>query len=498
MSDALPLLPLFSNSESGRADQLAAAAGTPTLRLMEQAGRAVADAAQGLLAPGGSVLIACGPGNNGGDGYVAARILAGRGYQVEVAAFGQPRAGSDAATMAPLWEGPVRVLSDLNPADFDLVIDALFGAGLGRDLDGDAETFIASLNESEIPILAVDVPSGIDGDSGQVRGIAPQATLTVTFHAPKTGHYLEPGASLCGELIVAPIGIPDDVAEEIGVRAHLNGPETALAALRPPETTGHKYARGHALILSGGIEGAGAARLGARAALRIGSGLVTIAAPDEALLAHSAALDAVMVRRSSHWRELLADRRKNAVLVGPGGGVGAAMREAIGDALGSDRHVVLDADALTSFAGEAAHLRDLIASKGAQSRVVITPHEGEFQRLFNAEDSIARVESKLERARRAAAYLGAVVLLKGPDTVVADPEGDAIINAHASPWLATAGSGDVLAGFITGLLAQGAEPFEAAAGGAWLHGEAGLRLGPGLISEDLPAILPEVLSDLLT
>lgn len=496
--DGPALLPLFSNADSTRADQMAAAAGIPTLRLMENAGRAVADAASGLLPPGGSVLIACGPGNNGGDGYVAARVLAGRGYRVEVLALGAPRAGSDAAAMAALWDGPVRSPGGMATPDVDLIIDALFGAGLTRDLDGAVKDLIAAWNGSDVPVLAVDLPSGVDGDSGQIRGAAPQATLTVTFHAPKTGHYLEPGASLCGELIVAPIGIPDDVADRIGVRTHLNDAGMALAALRPPETTGHKYARGHALIHSGGIEGAGAARLGARAALRIGAGLVTIAAPEDALLAHSAALDAVMVRRAADWRALLADRRKNAVLVGPGGGVGDALRAAIGDALGPDRFTVLDADALTSFAGDAARLRDMIAEAEATGRVVITPHEGEFQRLFNGMDGISQVESKLERARLAARELGAVVLLKGSDTVIAHPDGDAIINAHASPWLATAGSGDVLAGFIVGLLAQGAAPFAAAAAAAWLHGEAGIRLGPGLISEDIPAVLPEILNDLLT
>ncbi len=492
------LLPLFSNEEAGLADRMAAAHGTPTLRLMENAGRAVAEAAQGLLPPGGSVLIACGPGNNGGDGYVAARVLAGRGYDVTVAALGLPREGSDAAVMAPLWDRPVLGLLDCEPADFDLVIDALFGAGLGRDIEGDTEMFIARVRAAEVPVLAVDVPSGVDGDTGQVRGNAAQADLTVTFHAPKPGHYLEPGASLAGELIVAPIGIPAEAAAEIGVETFLNGPGMALEALHPPQTTGHKYTRGHALILSGGIEGAGAARLGARAALRVGAGLVTLAAPEEVLVAHSAATDAILIRRAEEWANLLADRRKNAVLLGPGGGMGGPMRDAVADALGPGRHIVLDADALTSFAGKANQLRDLIAAEDAEGRVVITPHEGEFQRLFSEEDAIARVDSKLERARLAAQYLNAVVLLKGPDTVIAAPDGVAVINAHASPWLATAGSGDVLAGLITGLLAQGADPFAAACGAAWLHGEAGIRFGPGLISEDIPALLPEILSDLLT
>lgn len=496
MDDAL--LPLFSNAACQAADLYAARSGTPTLRLMEKAGRAVAEAAQSLVPPSGSVLIACGPGNNGGDGYVAARILQGRGFNVTLAALGSPRAGSDAAQMATLWDGPVVSLAGIHLAGFDLVVDALFGAGLQRDIEGDARAFLEQVAEAEIAVLAVDVPSGVDGDTGQVRGLAVQAQLTVTFHAPKTGHYLEPGASLCGELLIAPIGIPADAASVLGVETFLNGPEMALAALQPPETTGHKYSRGHALIFSGGIEGGGAARLGARAALRVGAGLVTLAAPEEMLLAHAAAVDAILIRRSAEWTGLLEDRRKNAVLLGPGGGIGAPMRAAIEAALCPERRVVLDADALTSFAGEADRLRRLIAERGAEGRVVITPHEGEFQRLFSEQDEIVRPVSKLDRARHAAAFLKAVVLLKGADTVIAAPDGEAVINAHATPWLATAGSGDVLAGLITGLLAQGASPFAAACGAAWLHGEAGLRFGPGLIAEDLPGLIPDILSDLLT
>ena len=497
------LLPLFSNDDGRAADLYAARSGTPTLRLMEKAGRAVADAAQSLLPVAGSVLMACGPGNNGGDGYVAARILQGRGFAVTLAALAPPRMGSDAAHMAALWEGPIERIEGLDPAAFDLVVDALFGAGLQRDIEGEARAFLERVAAADCAVLAVDVPSGVDGDTGQVRGFAVQASLTVTFHAPKTGHYLEPGASLSGELLIAPIGIPADAATAIGITTFLNGPAMALAALQPPETTGHKYSRGHALIYSGGIEGGGAARLGARAALRVGAGLVTLAAPEEMVLAHAAAVDAILIRRSADWTDLLADRRKNAVLLGPGGGIGAPMRAAIQAALQppvgpAERFLVLDADALTSFAGEADQLRRMIAEAGAEGRVVITPHEGEFQRLFSEQDDIVRAVSKLERARQAAAFLKAVVLLKGADTVIAAPDGEAVINAHASPWLATAGSGDVLAGLITGLLAQGASPFAAACGAAWLHGEAGLRFGPGLIAEDLPQLIPDILSDLLT
>ncbi|WP_293857624.1 NAD(P)H-hydrate dehydratase [uncultured Alsobacter sp.] len=493
---------ILTTGEMGQADAAAIAAGTSGPTLMERAGRAVADVVARRRQVGSRVLIMCGPGNNGGDGFVAARVLAMRGYAVRVHLLGALNGlRGDAAAAAASWDGDTRDLADAAPAEADIVVDAIFGAGLSRDVDGVAADVIARVAASGVPVVAVDVPSGVDGDSGQVRGIAAPAVETVTFFRLKPGHLLYPGRALCGRVRVADIGIADDVPARIGVRTWRNEPALFRGVFGPPAETGHKYGRGHALVLSGGIEGGGAARLAARAALRAGAGLVTVAAPADVLPAHAAALDAVMVRRCdgpADWQALLADRRRNAVVAGPAAGVGASTREAVAAALAAGAHCVLDADALTSFADDPTALRDLVAHRagGARQGVVLTPHDGEFGKLVRALPDYSDSSSKLDRARSAAAALGAVVVLKGPDTVIAGPGGTAAINANGTPWLATAGSGDVLAGLVGALLAQSVPAFEAACAAVWLHGEAGTAVGPGLIAEDLPGAIPGVLKAL--
>jgi hydroxyethylthiazole kinase-like uncharacterized protein yjeF len=332
-----------------------------------------------------------------------------------------------------------------------------------------------------------------------VLGQAVKARETVTFFRAKPGHYLLPGRLHCGRLRVVEIGIPERVLETVRPQTFANEPSLWWPAFPRPGVEGHKYGRGHAVVVSGGLASTGAGRLAARGALRIGAGLVTIASPREALPAQAAENLAVMVKPVDGARELsefMADRRRNALVLGPGGGVGAAMREQVIAGLAGGAAVVLDADALTSFAGEAAALAAAIA--GLPDRpVVLTPHDGEFSRLFNDIIDISKSHSKLEKARAAARFINAIVLLKGADTVVAAPDGRASISARAPPTLATAGSGDVLAGMIAGLLAQGAPAFEAASAAAWMHGDAALRFGPGLISEDLPDQLPAVLRALI-
>ena len=441
----------------------------------------------------------CGPGNNGGDGLVAARVLKERGYRVELALLGALDAlKGDAAGAAALCKGRVDPLPKADIAGADLIVDALFGAGLARELDGDAAAAVGAMNASGKPVVAVDVPSGVDGNTGQVRGVAVRASETVTFFRMKPGHLLFPGRTLCGPVRVADIGIREDVLETIAPKQWRNDPVAWRAHFRAPLAEGHKYGRGHAVVVSGPVDGTGAARLAARAALRIGAGLVTVASPSSALAVNAAALTAVMVRASDGAQglaALLADHRRNALVLGPAAGVGEETRAMVAAALAAGPHVVLDADALTSFAGDAAGLAALIAGRagGSGQGVVLTPHEGEFARLFNGMADVSDPLSKLERCRCAAAATGAVVLLKGPDTVIAAPDGRAAINANATPWLATAGSGDVLAGFIGGLLAQSLPAFEAACAGAWFHGEAGTAIGPGLIAEDLPEAVPGVL-----
>ena len=489
---------LLTTAEMAEADRLTIAGGVPGIDLMENAGRAVADAAGGLL--GRRVVVVAGPGNNGGDGFVAARHLAERGYIVRVSFVGDvKRLKGDAALAAKRWSGKVEQASPTSLANCDIVIDALFGAGLDRDAEGLPRAMIEAMNATAIPVVAVDLPSGVNGTTGAVMGAAIKAARTVTFFRRKTGHLLLPGRLHCGTIQVADIGIPAAVLGTIKPSAFANRPALWSRSFPVPRVGGHKYLRGHAVVVSGALSTTGAARLAARGALRAGAGLVTIASPREALSVNAAASLAVMVRPVDGAAELtafMADKRRNALVLGPGGGVGPAMREQVAAALASAAAVVLDADALTSLADDPAQLAALIA-KRAGAATVLTPHEGEFARLFKAIHEDHHVLAKLEKTRLAARTIGATVLLKGPDTVVASPDGRSSIADNAPPTLATAGSGDVLAGIIAGLLAQGMPAFEAASAAVWLHGEAANEFGPGLIAEDLPEALPAVYRRLL-
>jgi ADP-dependent NAD(P)H-hydrate dehydratase / NAD(P)H-hydrate epimerase len=481
------MIELLSTTEMTEADRLAIAGGIPGIELMENAGRAVAESVGARHPPGAQIVVVAGPGNNGGDGFVAARLLAERRYRVRVLLLGErDRLKGDAALAAQRWSGACAAASPAALA----VIDALFGAGLDRPVEGRARAMIEAMNAAP-SVHAVDLPSGINGTSGAVMGVAVNAAETVTFFRRKAGHALLPGRLHCGRLHIADIGIPASVLDRIKPRTWLNTPELWCGHFPLPRVDGHKYARGHAVVVSGGLSSTGAARLAARGALRGGAGLVTIASPRDALAVNAAASLAVMVRPvddADELGEFLRDPRRNAVVLGPGGGVGARMRELVLAALAGERAVVLDADALTSFAEDPQALIDPLRTRRAAT--LLTPHEGEFSRLFSS--LVDEAQSKLERARAAAEKAGAVVLLKGPDTVVAAPDGRAAIADNAPPWLATAGSGDVLAGIAAACLAQGMTAFEAAAAAVWLHGEAGAEVGAGLIAEDLPEALPKV------
>jgi NAD(P)H-hydrate epimerase len=485
-------LALLTNEEMGQADRLAIAAGIPSLTLMENAGTAVADEAACMASPGARIAVLCGPGNNGGDGFVAARHLRDQGFDVHAALLGTVDAlKGDAAAMARRWTAAVAELSPTSIDQADVVIDALFGAGLARPVAGIAADVISALNASSVRVLAVDVPSGLDGTTGVATGPVVEAARTITFFRRKPGHLLMPGRALCGEVVVANIGIPGSVLGEIAPKAWANAPGLWSAGFPAPRIDGHKYGRGHALVVSGPAAHTGAARLGARGALRIGAGLVTVASPADAVAVNAAHLTAIMLAPfdgADGLARILADKRKNAVLLGPALGVGAPTRDLVVAALASGAATVLDADAITSFAGEPDDLFRAIAGE-RQRPVVLTPHDGEFKRLFGDVET----PSKLERARAAAQRSGAIVVLKGADTVIAAPDGRAAINANAPPGLATAGAGDVLGGFVAGLLAQGMPGFEAACAAVWLHGAAASAFGPGLIAEDLPETLPQVL-----
>lgn len=477
---------ILTIAQMARADAGAVAAGIAGSELMENAGAAVAEAIRARHVPV-PVSVLCGPGNNGGDGFVVARRLAQAGWPVRVALLcGRERLKGDAAGAARFWSGEVGPVEPRVLDGVGLVVDALFGAGLARPLEGAARATIERLQSAGLPMVAVDVPSGVHGDSGEVLGAAARARTTVTFHRAKPGHLLLPGRAHVGELVVADIGIPGSVTAALEIRTFANQPRHWRAALPRRGASSHKYSHGHALVLGGGPSTSGAARMAARSALRAGAGLVTVVCPAAAAAAHAGQLTAVMVTPfadAAGFARALEDERRNAILLGPGAGVGEDLRQRVLTALGAGKTCVLDADALTSFAGQTDQL--FAAIRGP---CLLTPHEGEFRRLFGEQGD------KLGRARAAAARSGAVVLLKGADTVVAAPDGRAIIQAAAPATLATAGSGDVLGGIALGLLAQGMAAFEAAAAAVWLHVQAARSLGPGLIAEDLIEALPAALA----
>lgn len=483
---------LLSVAEMSRADALAVDAGVPSLDLMEAAGKAVADTIRAHW-PRRSVVVLCGPGNNGGDGFVAARHLREARWPVRVALLGSRDAlKGDAKVNAERWGDFVEALSVNSLDGVGLVVDALFGAGLTRALDGVAREVIEAVNARDVPCVAVDVPSGVHGDTGAVPGgVAPECELTVTFFRRKPGHLMRPGRDLCGEVVLADIGIPERVLNSIAPTTFVNQPELWAKALKWPHADSHKYTRGHALIV-GGERMTGAARLAARAARRVGAGIVTIGAPERAVpiyLAGDPGQLVVALPEHIDLETVIAERRRNAVLMGPGNEADMETQRRVIGALKSDAAAVLDAGAITAFGDDPANLFGWIRDQKARA-CVMTPHDGEFARLFEDDGD------RLTRCRRAARESHAVVLLKGNDTVIASPDGHAAIGEAAPPWLATAGTGDVLSGLIVGLLAQNLPAFEAAAAAAWMHSEAAARVGAGLIAEDIPEQLPAVLAEL--
>ena len=497
---------LLTVAQMGRSDAQTVARGTSGMVLMEAAGGAVARAIMQRWALR-SVLVLCGPGNNGGDGWVAARHLQDAGWPVTLASLVPPQdLHGDALQASQAWAGPVQVVSDLTVlremvASSALVIDALFGAGLSRAPDGMVAQVLTMVREAGVPVVAVDVPSGVWGDTGQADG-ALACALTVTFFRLKPAHLLMPARALCGEVMLADIGTHKDVLADGALNTWENVPALWLGAWPSHGMQGHKYDRGHAVVW-GGARMTGAARLAARACARVGAGLTTVCVPESAWGVYATALDSIMVHSvastnddggeglASGLATLLQDVRHRAVLVGPGAASGLGLdgvRHLSEAALRSGRQVVLDADAISAWQGDLPTLQREIAALGARG-VVLTPHDGEFARLFGSSIDAA---DRLMRARQAARASGAVVLLKGADTVVAAPDGRACINRHASPHLATAGSGDVLSGLIVGLLAQGMPAWEAASAAVWMHGDAALHFGPGLIADDLPEAIAGV------
>ncbi len=534
---------LLTSAQMRAIEQAAIESGEVTgLELMERAGAGVVEAIfeewPELAKTSHRAVALCGPGNNGGDGFVVARLLHEWGWEVEVFLYGdEGKLPPDAKMNCDRWreKGEVKTLQSdsLNDCDEDkdaLIIDAIFGTGIGRPFETLFElqmlvNDLASIHHQEgsyLRVVSIDIPSGVCTSSGISFGIdmpeecAIRANLTVSFHSLKIGHFLENAPLLCGKLKVVDIGLRGrsgrDWVKSLNIY-HKNQPDALLHRkyvvtlssdwvefISSKEIYFHKYAYGHAYILSGPSSKTGAARLAARSALRIGAGVVTVACPPDAVAEHAAQLNAIMLTPVADAQALtavLGDERINAICVGPALGLDQDRVEILAAVLAVKRATVVDADGLTLLA-QNSDLIDLLHDK-----CVLTPHAGEFARLFpdiaeklNAVPEKGPAYSKVDATREAAKRAGCVVLFKGASTVIASPDGCCAINsAHyerAAPWLATAGSGDVLAGFITGLMARGFAPMQAAETGAWLHVECALNFGPGLIAEDIPEQLPEV------
>ncbi|WP_336071539.1 NAD(P)H-hydrate dehydratase [Nitratireductor rhodophyticola] len=490
-------LEILTPEEMGSVDRNAIAAGPlDGYGLMQNAGAVVAAAILERFAEAEGFLVLCGPGNNGGDGYVVARLLAERGLQVRLFAETEPAAGSDAARARRDCPVEPKPFSEFEPVERWLVVDALFGAGLSKPVEGREAAIIERVRTSGLPVVSIDLPSGVSGLTGKPLGTAFQADMTVTFFRKKPGHVLVPGRQMCGVLLVADIGIAETALVGAGCKTWENRPALWRAVLPEIGISAHKYSRGHVAVISGGATSTGAARLAARGAARAGAGAVTVLSPANALSVNAMHLTSIMLRRADTADELEAfirDRAPSGAVLGPGAGTGERTRgfaRSLLDQVDDVGGLVFDADAITAFRGDPETLFAMIKASAAQ--VVLTPHEGEFGRLFAGLEDAPEV-SKVERAREAAMRSGAIIVLKGPDTVIAAPDGRAAINVNAAQHLATAGSGDVLSGIVAGLMAQRMPAFEAACAGVWLHAEAGGVFGRGLIAEDLPEMLPRVL-----
>jgi hydroxyethylthiazole kinase-like uncharacterized protein yjeF len=483
----MPGLEILTVEQIRAADRAAVGAGVTGIELMHRAGRAVAAAIAERWTQR-PVLVLCGPGANGGDGYVVAKTLKDAGWPVRVAGLVQPAAlKGDAALAAEGWDGPVEPAGGGKVFEgAALIVDALFGAGLSRALEARVQTILRAAERSGVPLVAVDLPSGLQGDTGKPLGFAPQAAITVTFHRKKPAHVLVPGRDLCGEIVVADIGLrAPDLCD-----LHENDPRLWADRMAWPGADSYKSSRGSLIVVSGEMHSTGAARLAARAGLRIGAGLVTVLSPPEALLVNGAHLEAVMLKPFETDMELELEAAKvDAAVIGPAAGINESTVTNLFALARTGAGLVIDADAITVFRDDPDELFSVLDRDD-----VLTPHAGEFERIFKG--VLAGSPERITAVRTAAARAGTVVLLKGSDTVIAAPDGRCVVNGNGSPWLATAGAGDVLAGFIGGLVAQGLDSFEAACAAVWIHAEAAASFGPGLISEDLPGLAPPVLKRL--
>lgn len=488
MNELIQELELLTAEQMQTADKAAIDAGTPSYDLMTMAGNSAAFVIRERFSPM-PVLVLAGGGNNGGDGYIIAQSLLDDGWEVICSPIGaESPKKPDLIHARGDFKGEVREFSTDLLESNPLIVDAIFGTGLSKPPGDEVKKIIAAVRERNLPVVAVDIPSGVNADSGEVMGDAFDAAITVTFMRKKLGHVLIPGKNHCGEVLVANIGIPEAVMESVAPRVWENDPVLWLPLFPAVASDAHKYSRGHSVVLGGGITQTGAAKLASRAALRSGAGLVSVACDEKSLPVYAASLSAIMTKQTDTvdaFSKLLEDERVTSVIIGPGAGITEYTRQSVLTALRLGKKCVIDADAISAFEDTPETLFNHL-----KAECLLTPHEGEFERLFKGVVDLNKVELTKIAAKKA----NATILLKGADTVIASPDGRAVVNSNAPSDLATAGSGDVLAGICGGLIAQGMPTFEAACAAAWMHGFTAASIGAGLIAEDLTETLPSAIT----
>jgi ADP-dependent NAD(P)H-hydrate dehydratase / NAD(P)H-hydrate epimerase len=484
---------ILNNQQMAEADSLVIESGVSGFDLMKRAGEGVADFIH-IYYPGRNVLVLCGSGNNGGDGFIAAKKLQNGGHNVRLACLApKDKLKNDALRAAQQWDGEIFPFENLTIDSGELIVDAVFGTGLVRDFIPPVKEIFEQIKNLNSDVVAVDIPSGVNGSTGESLSLTPHARHTITFCRRKIGHVLLPGREFSGTVHVVDIGIPDEVVEQVGSTATENRPHLWRSSLRRKTASCHKYDYGHA-ILYGGPRMTGAACMSAYAALRTGAGVCTIVANPDTADIYRHYMPNIMYEPIEALKDFdthLADGRRNAVLMGPGAGQEnrADLKRLIESVCKRrDRKIVLDADALTVFADNPEVLYRMLRNR---ENVVLTPHEGEFAKIFPGIQG-----TKIERAEQASVLTNATIVLKGFESVIAAPGRKSVVNTYSSPYLATAGSGDVLAGIIVGFIAQNVPVFESSCAAVWLHSEAARAFGPGLVATDIIELIPAIIGKL--
>ncbi len=492
---------IFTSKSSYELDRLCVRRGIKFLDLMENAGKSAFTKIEKTIIPSlkefnKKILILCGPGNNGGDGLVIAKYLLKSGYKVDISFPISSKSKINKYSNNKLKNLDIspQKFDDLNLIKYSMIIDSIFGIGLSRNFSSNLIKIVEKINKAKACKVSIDIASGINSDSGDLMPISIKANHTITFVAPKVGHYLLPGKINSGNIHVVSIG--EKKSEILRAtrlsKVELNIPESWIKKFKWPSKFDHKYKRGHILVKSGPLTSTGASRLAAVSALRSGAGVVTLASETSALEVNASHLTSVMLKEINNTEEFfnfVKEKKIKTLIIGPGSGVNQMIKELVIRAIKEEIEFVLDADGLTSFEKNPNELFDLLRKRRKRNNIILTPHEGEFNRLFKFDNM-----NKIDKANKAADITNSTILFKGNDTIISSPKKITLLARESSPFLSTAGSGDVLAGICGSFLAQGMKSHFAAGAASWLHNEVGIESGPGLIAEDMNKFLSKVIS----